>query len=270
MHRATAVAMTTLVLGVAACGSDDGGDTSETTAATEPAVEPITIVVTNDDGIGAPGIDSLVTGLQGLEAVEIFVVAPAEDRTGTSDSTTPGGATYADGQTLSGVEGTAVDGFPADTIVVAVDELGIEPDLVVSGINIGQNVGPLAYLSGTVGAGRAAVRQGIPAVAGSAGLGADADFEGATTLVLDWITEHRDDLSGLADGGVVNINIPDCTMGTPRELLEVDLATVIPEGVNPFETDCSVEPTSPPTDDVAALAAGHPALSLVPPEEPPG
>jgi 5'-nucleotidase len=262
--------MATVALAAAACSSDDGGDTSETTATTEAAVEPITLLVTNDDGIGAPGIDALVAGLQGLEAVEIFVVAPAEDRTGTSDSTTPGGATSADAETLSGFEGTAVDGFPADTIDVALDDLGIEPDLVVSGINKGQNVGPLAYHSGTVGAGRAAVRRDIPAVAGSAGLGDDADFEGATALVLDWITEHRDDLAGGADGAVVNINVPHCTAGSPRELLEVDLATVIPEGVNPFETDCSVDPASTPTDDVAAMVAGHPALSMVPPEEPPG
>ena len=64
--------------------------------------------------------------------------------------------------------------------------------------------------------------------------------------------------------------MPDCTAGSPRELLEVDLATVIPEGVNPFEADCSVDPTSSPTDDVAAVATGHPALSIVPPEEQPG
>ena len=61
-------------------------------------------------------------------------------------------------QTASGYEARAVEGFPADTIRVAFDELGLTPDLVVSGINEGQNLGPVVDLSGTVGAARAAVR----------------------------------------------------------------------------------------------------------------
>ena len=68
---------------------------------------------------------------------------------------------------------------------------------------------------------------------------------------------------------MVNINVPDCTAGAPKELLEVDLATELPEGVNVFASDCSVAPrrASPPTT-CAAIAAGYPALSLVPPEAP--
>jgi len=266
LRRTTAAIVGALAL--AACGSDDdGADATTTTDAAEP-LAPISILVTNDDGIGAPGIDVLVSGLLELEGVEIDIVAPAENQSGSSDKTTGGGAPYSDAATASGVEGTAVDGFPADTIAVALDELGLAPDLVVSGVNEGQNTGPLAYVSGTVGAAREAVRRGVPAIAGSAGLDDGADYELATELIIQQIELHR---AGYADGSdaadeVVSINVPDCTAGEPRDLVEVPLASAIPDGVNPFESDCSIAETGAPADDVAALAAGHPALTLVPTE----
>lgn len=253
------------------CGDDDDGGGEATSTTTEaPAPEPLTIVVTNDDGIGHRGIDTLVTALEELEEAEVIVVAPADDRTGASDRKTDGGAAYAEAATVSGHEGTAVDGFPADTVTVALDELGLDPDLVVSGVNQGQNVGPLAYLSGTVGAAREAVRRGVPAIAGSAGIVDDADYAGAAELIVAYIEEHRDEYaSGSAStDAVVSFNVPECSAGTARELLEVPLATVIPEGVNVFESDCSVEPAEAPTDDVLAIAAGYSAVTPVPPEDP--
>jgi len=273
--RRTSITAIAVVLALGACSS--GGESSETTttiadATTTVAPEPISILVTNDDGIRAPGIDALVNALVALDDVEVVVVAPAENQSGTSDTATPGGAPYSPGATASGVEGTAVDGFPADTIAVALDELGVEPDVVVSGVNEGQNTGPLAYASGTVGAGRAAVRRGIPAIAGSAGLGEDADYATAVDLIVAFIEDNRSALSSgsAATDGVYSFNVPDCTSGEVRELLEVPLAAVIPEGVNPFESDCSVDVSGVPADDVAAVAAGHPALTVVPVDAPPG
>jgi 5'-nucleotidase len=271
--RRTAIAAVSIALLVAACGDDgESADATTTTAGvtTTAAPEPLTVLVTNDDGIGHPGIDTVVTALDAVDGLEVVVVAPAADRTGSSDTVTPGGASYADGTTVSGYPGTAVDGYPADTIAVAVDELGLEPDLVVSGINQGQNIGPLTYVSGTVGAARAAVRLGIPAIAGSAGLGDDTDYAAVADLIIDHIAEHRAEYAdGTADAtGVVSFNIPECTAGTIKDLVEVPLATVMPAGLNPFATDCSVDATEPPTDDVAAIAAGHATVSLVPPEDP--
>ncbi|MEQ1786999.1 MAG: 5'/3'-nucleotidase SurE [Acidimicrobiales bacterium] len=277
MLRRTIAIAVGLTLSVAACGSDgdDASPATEPTTAdasttTTAAPEPLLILVTNDDGIGAPGIDALVNGLLELDGVELEIVAPAENQSGSSDKTTEGGAPYAAGATASGVAGTAVQGFPADTIAVAIDELGLVPDLVVSGVNEGQNTGSLAYVSGTVGAARTAVRRGIPAIAGSAGLGEDADYATAVELMVAYIDEHR---AELAEGGaseVVSFNVPDCIAGSVKEVLEVPLAAVIPEGVNPFESDCSIEPATPPADDVAAVAAGYVALTLVPPEAPAG
>lgn len=279
LRRTTAIAVAVAVtLALGACGSEESSTEGSTTTApsaptttTTAAPDPLTILVTNDDGIGAPGIDGLVNALLELDAVEVVVVAPAENQSATSDKTTPGGAAHDDGVTASGFAGTAVDGFPADTIAVALDELGVEPDLVVSGINEGQNTGPLAWISGTVGAARTAARRGIPAVAGSAGLGETADYESATMRVVAWIEEHRAELAGGSASAdtVTSFNVPTCTAGTIKaDVLEVPLAAAIPDGVDPFTSDCTVEPAQTPADDVAAVAAGYAAQTSVPLDAP--
>lgn len=267
-----------LVLGACSSSGDGASDTtvastaasSETADGTDDASDaPLTVVVTNDDGIGAPGIDALTSAISELDGVEVFVVAPAENQSASGDKTTSGEVAYADGETASGVAGTAVDGYPADTIGVALDDLDIEADLVASGINEGQNVGPLVQASGTVGAAMTAVRRGIPAVAGSAGLGDGADYEDAADLVVDWIITNR---AALADGtqptdGLVNINVPDCTVGSPRGIELVNTADYdqIPEGMSPFSADCEAElDFETPENDVQAVANGFIAISKVP------
>ncbi|HET8929776.1 MAG TPA: 5'/3'-nucleotidase SurE, partial [Acidimicrobiales bacterium] len=266
---ATAVA---LVLGGTACSTSDSPEDSRagvtTTAATTtaPGPAPITVVVTNDDGIGASGIDELARQLGELEAVTVKVVAPATNQSGTGDTTTDGEVAYESGETTSGIEGIAVAGTPADSVNVALDELGLQPDLIASGINKGQNVGPLAQISGTVGAALTGVRRGIPAVAGSAGLTDPDDALGAR-YVVEWVKANRTRIADgrLAAGRVVNINVPRCTAGSPHELVDVPTASEIPEGVNPFEADCATTPASfEPTDDVDALAHGFAARSNVP------
>lgn len=144
---------------LAGCSSDNG---NSNVIVLPP--QSLTILVTNDDGIGAPGIDSLVNTLLQLENVDIKVVAPAENQSGSSDKTTDGEVVWENSSTVSGVSAIAVFGFPADSVRVALEELDIVPDLVVSGVNQGQNVGPFAELSGTVGAARYAARAGFAAV----------------------------------------------------------------------------------------------------------
>ena len=273
MLRRTCTFLVAVGLVLAGCSSSDDGAAPTTTSPTLTVAPagPLEILVTNDDGIAAPGIDALVNALGQIPDVEVHVVAPAENQSGSSDKTTPGGAAYADSQTASGVAGTAVDGFPADAVAVALDDLGLTPDLVVSGINKGQNVGPLAYESGTVGAGRAAVRRGIPAIAGSAGFRDDPEgYAAAAELVVGLIEDSRADYASDAAtaDAVVSVNVPDCTAGTIKDAVEVPLAAEIPEGVNPFESDCTVEPAQPPADDVAAIVAGYATITLVAPEAP--
>ena len=132
----------------------------------------LTVLVTNDDGVGAPGINAVVQGLRTLPKTQVTVVAPLMNQSGTGGKTTPGKLTVTKATTASGYPARAVAGYPADTVTWAVKDHGISfrPDLVVSGINFGQNIGPLADLSGTVGAARAAVKLGIPALAASQGV----------------------------------------------------------------------------------------------------
>lgn len=277
MRRIVAVAALTLVAAAACSSSDTAGvadpatpaGATETTQATGDAspgsLAPLTILVSNDDGVSHPGLDLMVRSLAQLENVEIVVVAPAENQSGTSDQTTPGGAAFADATTASGVEAVAVDGFPADSVRVALDELAIEPNLVVSGINDAQNVGPFAGMSGTVGVARTAVRDGIPAIAVSAGLVFDeAQFAVGADLVVAWVEENR---QALADrtmpAEVISFNIPTCDPDEMGEVVEVPLASELIPDTNPFESRCDLE-GPPPESDVEAIIAGYPSRTVVP------
>jgi 5'-nucleotidase len=259
---------------VGGCSGNEGADettstapTEETTTTTE-ADETLRVLVSNDDGIESEGIDVLVEALMGLDQIEVTVVAPAGDRSGSSDKVTPLGASFEEGETLSGVTGTAVDGFPADSIAVALDELDLEPHLVVSGINEGQNIGPVASISGTVGVARTALRRGIPAIAASAAMEFDEDeFAVAADLVTRWITQNRDALLAgtFPSDSAVSVNIPDCDPEEMGEAIEVPLAESFPEGVNPFESSCDLA-NSEPKDDYEALSTGFPTITRVPAE----
>lgn len=281
MKRTAAATAALLALTVAACG--DGGSPTveegdgatattdapaETTAVDEAttttAVEPLTILVSNDDGYAADGIAALVDGLVELPEVEVVVVAPDQDRTGTGGSTTPEGVTGAEVTMANGHPAVGVSGFPADSVIYALDVLGITPDLVVTGTNIGQNLSPLADLSGTVGAARAAAQRGIPAVATSAGLSATAtDYASTVAVAVDWIEAHRADLEGATDDQVVNINGPTCGVGAVRGAAEVAASTA-PAGPDALQADVDCSGTGPaPADDVAAFNAGFVAISLI-------
>ena len=119
-----------------------------------------------------------------------------------------------------------MNGKPADAVLVALDDLGLEPDVVISGDNSVQNIGPGVELSGTVGAARTAARRGIPAVAVSQGFADQPDYEASVALVVDWLEKNR---AALADGSaaveVVNFNAPTCSTGEVRGLVEVPVDT---------------------------------------------
>ena len=276
-NRPAAVALAlVLSLGSAgllgACGSSGGSDSSATTApkeskatTTAAKAEPLQILVSNDDGYDARGIDVLVKALQTLDDVEVTVVAPLTQQSGQGGKTTEGKLEVTDVETKSGYPAKAVDGFPADAVNVAFDELGVEPDLVITGINEGQNVGPLVDISGTVGAARAGVAHEVPALATSQGTDS-FDYESAVPFILDWVTEHRDALvEGTAPVEVMSMNIPSCKAGKIRGLLEVEVGT---DGTDALGMqDCvSTAPEDQLTTDVAAFLDGFVSLTEVPAE----
>jgi 5'-nucleotidase len=257
-----------LGLAAASCGSsgsDDATDTGRgvTTTTAAPSVQHLDVLVTNDDGYEAEGIDSVVEALRKLPEVTVTVVAPAANQSGAGPKTTDGPLAHHEATTRSGYPAVAVEGHPADTIRVALDDLHLQPDLVVSGVNLGQNLGPLLGISGTVGAARAAAARGIPAVAASQGVGDPIDYGVATEAVVTWIEAHRGELPppGSAVATVVNINAPSCgTTGEPRGTVDAPPAT---GGPALAKADCSSTVTDPP-DDVTALNAGFVVVAKIP------
>src|SRR6185369_11632735 len=136
------------------------------------------ILVTNDDGVHAPGIKALAAGLASLGTVH--VVAPDREVSACAQSLTlksPLRAERVEDQIF------AVDGTPADCVNLAlVKLLPRRPDLVVSGINRGANLGEDVFYSGTVGGAREGTFFGIPSIAMSLAARADADFGAAASF----------------------------------------------------------------------------------------
>jgi 5'-nucleotidase len=271
--RLASLVIVALALGACSSKGDSAVPSSSPQSSSPPSsstapLRALTILVTNDDGVGAPGIDALVTALSTLPQVTVVVVAPAENQSGTSDTTTPGGVTVHDATTTSGHAAVAVDGYPADAVNHALDVLGLQPDVVVSGVNAGQNIGSFVPLSGTIGAARVAARRGVPAIAISGGGLTDTDFATGAKVAADLVRETRDALGWgeNVDHTVTNLNTPTCAPGTSiRGMESVPVATAFPAGTNGLDLvfDCASTATDP-SDDATALAMGFGSLSIIP------
>ena len=119
------------------------------------------ILLTNDDGIHAAGLKALAAGLAGFATIS--VVAPHREQSGAAQSLTLRQPIICN---QVGEREWSVEGTPADAVIVALHRLLPEPpDLVISGINFGANLGENVYYSGTVGAAREAALHHIPAIA---------------------------------------------------------------------------------------------------------
>lgn len=171
------------------------------------------ILLTNDDGITAEGLRGLEEALGRLGHL-VWVVAPDHNWSGGAQAITVGGTIEAERVSrVSGHLAYRVYGSPADCVRVAHALLPSRPDLVVSGVNNGWNLGPDTYRSGTVGAAREAVLNGIPGLAISA-------MEGWP--FADMLAQHLSALVSLAvqhRTHVVNVNLPQCP-GTERRMVE--------------------------------------------------
>jgi 5'-nucleotidase len=226
---------------------------------------PLRILVTNDDGVHADGIDTVVEALRQEPNVAVTVVAPLENQSGTGGATTPGTLAVTDTTTKSGYPAKAVAGHPADTVIWSLNG-GIpdKPDLVVSGSNIGQNLGPVIDVSGTVGAARAGARAGIPSVAISQGIAASPDWPAGTKVLLDWFRANR---SGLGNGakapdGVLSFNIPTCPAGTTVRGVKEEPAAKA-DGRDYLTVNCASTQTDF-KDDVDAFVNGYATQSVIP------
>jgi 5'-nucleotidase len=205
--------------------------TETSTCFTDSHTEPLEILVTNDDGVGAEGIDELVEALILEPNVSVTVVAPKLNQSGSSDQTSPISElsevdpplTTLSGYPAISIESTDLDpprngsGSPADAVRWGLIQKNLSPDIVISGTNAGQNVGPASAASGTVGAARTARRSGVPAIATSTGgevniLG-PYDYPTSVDETLKLFREWRLGERPNTIFTVHSINIPSCETG---------------------------------------------------------
>lgn len=168
------------------------------------------ILVTNDDGYNAPGINHLIEFVK--EIAEVVVVAPDSPQSGmghaiTIDSTLEVHLLDLDGA-YKGLQAYSTSGTPADCVKLALHEiLDRKPDLVVSGINHGANSSINVIYSGTMSAAIEAGVEGIPAIGFSLlDYSWSANFEACKNVVQTLVKEALD--KGIPSGTVLNVNIP--------------------------------------------------------------
>jgi 5'-nucleotidase len=165
------------------------------------------ILLSNDDGFEAPGLKALTVALQPLG--EIIVAAPATEQSGIGHALTlrapimvnekkqPNGATW-----------YAIEGPPATCVQLALESLLLRrPDLVISGINRGDNLGTTVYHAGTLGAAREAALVGLPAIAVSLRGDEEKDYAAAAVYVRRLVEQLRAKKL-LKSGFFLNLNFP--------------------------------------------------------------
>jgi 5'-nucleotidase len=175
--------------------------------------EPYRILVTNDDGIEAPGIHALARELG--KNNEVIVVAPSENQSGSSMSVSGGDLVRIEKYEKNGeLFGYGINGTPARAVFFGILEVAKDKkiDLVVSGINAGQNVGDIGHFSGTVGAAMTALFFGVPSVAVSLDSRAN-DYTFAARYTARFVEQLK--TRGAPEGVVLSINFP---AATPEEI----------------------------------------------------
>lgn len=178
------------------------------------------ILVTNDDGVYAPGLWAAVRGLR--QVGEVHVVAPDREQSGVGASLTLHHAVRVrqvtvepelsdEGEANYPVTAYAVEGTPGDSCVLALEQLVGKVDLVVSGINRGSNLGWDVMVSGTVGAAIQGYVRGYPTLAVSVGSVQNPHFDGAARLVQ--LIAHQLMEQPPQSGFLLNINVPSAPLG---------------------------------------------------------
>ena len=169
------------------------------------------ILLTNDDGIGAPGLWAIAGEL--AKGGDLVVVAPGEERSGAGTSISLRKPIWVQevAPQVEGVQAFSVSGTPADSAIIAISGLfSSRFDLVVSGINRGSNLGHDVYVSGTVGAAMQGYLHGIPSMAVSMYAYESLDFA-AAARVASLIAKRVG--SGALDGlMLLNVNAPNLSL----------------------------------------------------------
>ena len=170
-----------------------------------PAQQPYRILISNDDGYRAPGIQALFDRLKSLG--EVTVAAPASNQTGVGHALSFGKPIAVESWETGGSRWFAIDATPATCVRMALASLLPQlPDIVVSGINKGENTGVVTFSSGTVSGAREAAYRDIPAIAVSLENGPQMDYAAAAEFTARLLLEVKE--RGLPAGTYLNVNFP--------------------------------------------------------------
>ncbi|GAB6098808.1 5'/3'-nucleotidase SurE [Halanaerocella petrolearia] len=165
------------------------------------------ILLTNDDGIFAPGIQALCRELE--KDHEVLVVAPDRERSATGHAITINHPLRAKEMEFEDIESKciAVDGTPADCVKIAVEALiDEEVDLLISGINAGPNLGYDVLYSGTVSAAIEGVLVGLPSIAVSLAADKQWEFSSGAEFMRQFVKRYEE--HNLDQSTLLNINLP--------------------------------------------------------------
>jgi 5'-nucleotidase len=181
------------------------------------------ILLTNDDGLFAPGLAAIYSHI--TKFGDVSVVAPAQAKSGAGHSISLEPLVCEKLDITGKFTAFSVAGSPADCVKMAVNGLldsSAGPiDLVVSGINHGANVGIHVFYSGTVAAAVEAAFYGIPSIAVSATYEEDLDIQRAAACASGIIEQ----LLPLQSGDVINVNVPALSQGPPKGVMVVPQST---------------------------------------------
>ena len=231
------------------------------------------ILLTNDDGIDAPGIQELARWIERM-GYEVVVVAPDHNASGTGaalGALGPGETVRVSPRRIDGFEGEAyaLSGPPALCVMAGnLEAFGARPDAVVSGINAGLNTGRSALHSGTVGAALAGQNFGFRSMAVSLDKDREADrwhWDAAAQIAVNLLRHVVDGPSRLA----LNLNVPGRPRARIRGLAWARLATFgsVRAAITKTDKDrihFELQPTgSVPeeTTDLAVVRAGYAAIT---------
>jgi 5'-nucleotidase len=231
------------------------------------------ILITNDDGIDAPGIAALVEALS-VEH-EPFVVAPSVNRSGVSHAITTYEAITVERRNDARVPSYACSGTPADCVFLGATVLSSRPDLVISGINHGPNLADDVNYSGTVGGAIEGALLEIPAIAVSLAVDHDSDVERYWAAAAETTRRSIERILETAQDPVHywNLNVPNIPINAALGLILTKLGRkkicgrVVGQEhqgatryyrawESPFETDRDTVGT-----DIAAVHAGYASLT---------
>jgi 5'-nucleotidase len=245
-------------------------------AANDTRAWPARVLITNDNGIEDVRLVALARAF--AEVAETWVVAATTDRSGTSNliSAVRTGTFRVESRDLGeGIEAYALDGYPADCVLFALSGPMREhpPDLVISGINGGPNMGDDWFGSGTIGAARTAAYVGVPALAVS---GLSDDDPAVVRAAAQWVVElaRSEVVRDLRAPQYLTISLP---LLQARHVSGVEAVSrargLISGGSRPvgeesattqtWQLEFQTDPSKAPEDsDVAAVGRGH--IAIVP------